>query len=116
MIIAAADIAQFKKNFDDGVRQDIPIAAGHDKGMSGGELPAVGWFKEAIDRGVNGLYCTVEWTAETFVRVLAIFLRCCHDTLPQHGVSLSSLPDDHGAMRPPTQADFPIAARVVAQG
>ena len=50
--------------------------------------------------------------AETFVRVLAIFLRCWHDTLPQHGVSLSSLPNDHGTMGPPTQADFPIPACV----
>ncbi|MGY3406110.1 phage I-like protein [Bradyrhizobium sp. GM5.1] len=64
MIITAADIAEFKKNFDDKVRRDIPITQGHDNGMSGGELPAVGWFKESIDRGVNGLYCTVEWTPE----------------------------------------------------
>lgn len=50
--------------FRDGVRKDIPITAGHDNGMSGGELPAVGWFKGLIDRGVKGLYGVVEWTEE----------------------------------------------------
>lgn len=50
--------------FRDGVRKDIPITAGHDNGMSGGELPAVGWFKDLIDRGVKGLYGIVEWTEE----------------------------------------------------
>lgn len=64
MVITAADITQFKQNFDDGIRRDIPITAGHDNGMSGGELPAVGWFKEAIDRGTGGLYCTVQWTPD----------------------------------------------------
>jgi hypothetical protein len=32
--------------------------------MSGGELPAIGWFKEVTDRGVKGLYAFVEWTEE----------------------------------------------------
>lgn len=55
MIITAADITEFKKNFDDKVRRDIPITAGHDNGMNGGELPAVGWFTGAIDRSDLGL-------------------------------------------------------------
>jgi hypothetical protein len=39
LAITAADISQFKQNLDAGVRRDIPITAGHDNGMSGGELP-----------------------------------------------------------------------------
>lgn len=62
MEISSADVAQFVKNFNDKVRLDLPITAGHDNGMSGGELPAIGWFKELVDRGVNGLWAEVEWT------------------------------------------------------
>jgi phage I-like protein len=58
------DIAEFVQNFKDGVRLDLRITAGHDNGMSGGELPAIGWFKELIDRGVKGLYAVVEWNEE----------------------------------------------------
>lgn len=61
MKIAPADIAEMKKNFDDGVRLDIPITAGHDNGMSGGELPAVGWFTQIIDKGYDGLWGQVEF-------------------------------------------------------
>ena len=57
-------ISQMCAYFKEGVRKDIPITPGHDNGMSGGELPAVGWFKELIDKGVDGLYAWVEWTAE----------------------------------------------------
>jgi phage I-like protein len=64
MEITSADIAEFVKNFKDKVRLDLRITAGHDNGMSGGELPAIGWFKELYDRGVNGLYAFVEWTEE----------------------------------------------------
>lgn len=62
--ITTEDIQEFVKNFKDGVRKDLPITAGHDNGMSGGELPAIGWFKELYDRGVKGLYAFVEWTEE----------------------------------------------------
>lgn len=62
--ITSETIAELVKNFKAGARKDIPITAGHDNGMSGGELPAVGWFKELIDHGVNGLYAYVEWTEE----------------------------------------------------
>jgi hypothetical protein len=55
MEITPADIAEFVQNFTRGVRLDIPITAGHDNGMSGGELPAIGWFMEVIDRGTDGL-------------------------------------------------------------
>jgi hypothetical protein len=40
--ITSAHIAEFVQNFKDRVRLDIPINAGHDNGMSGGELPAIG--------------------------------------------------------------------------
>ncbi len=64
MKIAPADIAEMKKNFDDGVRLDLPITAGHDNGMGGGELPAVAWYGELIDKGYEGLWTTVKWNAE----------------------------------------------------
>ena len=62
MEITSADIAEFVQNFKDKVRLDLPITAGHDNGMSGGELPAIGWFTDLIDRGVNGLNAVVKWT------------------------------------------------------
>lgn len=62
--ITSDTIAEIVKNYNAGARKDIPITAGHDNGMSGGELPAVGWFKELIDHGVNGLYAYVEWNEE----------------------------------------------------
>jgi len=64
MEITSDDIAEFHRNFKDGVRLDLRITAGHDNGMSGGELPAIGWFKELYDRGVKGLWAYVEWTDE----------------------------------------------------
>src|SRR5215210_2318693 len=62
MEITTSHIAEFVKNFKDKVRRDIPITAGHDNGMSGGELPAIGWFTYVADRG--GLRAGVKWTAE----------------------------------------------------
>jgi phage I-like protein len=64
MEITTAHIAEFAKNFKDKVRRDIPITQGHDNGMSGGELPAIGWFTDVVDRGVNGLWAGVKWTDE----------------------------------------------------
>lgn len=64
MEITSAHVAEFIQNFKDKVRKDLPITAGHDNGFNGGELPAVGWFKELIDRGVKGLYAVVEWTED----------------------------------------------------
>ncbi|MDR6305891.1 phage I-like protein [Nitrobacter vulgaris] len=64
MEITTADIAEFVRNFKDKVRRDLPITAGHDNGMNGGELPAIGWFTELEDRGVNGLWAYVEWLEE----------------------------------------------------
>lgn len=64
MKITQDDIAEFVENFNKGIRKDLPITAGHDNGMSGGELPAVGWFVELIHRGGNGLYAAVKWTEE----------------------------------------------------
>lgn len=62
--ISAEDITEMKRRFDEGVRKGIRVTAGHDIGFSSGELPAIGWFQEVIDRGANGLYATVEWTKE----------------------------------------------------
>src|SRR5215207_3837967 len=64
MEITTAHIKEFVKNFKDKVRRDIPITAGHDNGMGGGELPAIGWFTDVVDRGVNGLWAGVKWTEE----------------------------------------------------
>lgn len=64
IVIDTEDVAEFVTNFKNKVRNDLPITAGHDNGMSGGELPAIGWFRELIDRGVKGLYAVVEWTEE----------------------------------------------------
>lgn len=61
MVIESSDITQFKKNFDAGLRRDIPITEGHE---TFDEKPAIGWFKELIDKGVHGLFATVEWTAK----------------------------------------------------
>lgn len=59
IVISREDIAEFKANFEKGLRRDIPITEGHEV-MD--EKPAVGWFTELIDRGANGLYAVVEWT------------------------------------------------------
>jgi phage I-like protein len=64
MEITPDHIAEFVQNFKDKVRLDIPITAGHDNGGGGGELRAIGWFRELIDRGVKGLSAFVEWTDE----------------------------------------------------
>lgn len=64
MEITSAHVHEFVQNFKDKVRLKIPITQGHDNGMSGGELPAVGWFDELIDRGVKGLFAVVSWTEE----------------------------------------------------
>src|SRR5215210_7554809 len=64
MEITTSHIAEFVRNFTDKVRRDIPITAGHDNGMGGGELPAIGWFTDVVDRGVNGLWAGVKWTEE----------------------------------------------------
>lgn len=64
MEITPTNISEFVQNFNAGIRRDLPITAGHDNGMSGGELPAIGWFKELINRGQEGLYAKVEWTDE----------------------------------------------------
>jgi hypothetical protein len=55
MEITTSDIAECVHH----VRNDLPITAGHDHGMSGGELTVIGCLKELIDRGVNGLYAVV---------------------------------------------------------
>lgn len=61
MEFTSNDIAEFVANFRAGIRKDIPITAGHD---SMRETPAIGWFKELYDRGVNGLWALVEFTEE----------------------------------------------------
>lgn len=61
MKIGQKEVAEFKHNFDNNVRLNLPITAGHDNGMSGGELPAIGWFKDIMERA-DGLWGVVEWT------------------------------------------------------
>lgn len=62
--IGTAEVSKFVANYNGGVRNRIPITQGHDNGMSGGELPAVGWFTDLEDRGMNGLWGGVDWTDE----------------------------------------------------
>lgn len=59
--ITSADVEQFVTNFDEDVRKDIPITAGHE---TMDEKPAVGWFKELQNKGEDGLWAKVEWTEE----------------------------------------------------
>lgn len=59
LTITKEDVSEFKDNFEKGLRKQIPITEGHE---TFDEKPAVGWFKELMDRGGNGLYATVEWT------------------------------------------------------
>jgi cation transport regulator ChaB/phage I-like protein len=60
--ITETDVEEFIHNFEDNVRKDIPITEGHSVGEQ--ELPAVGWFKQLINKGRDGLWATVEWTKE----------------------------------------------------
>ncbi len=53
-------LEEFQRNFEVGVRNDIPITEGHSVG--GEEKPAVGWFKDLINKGRQGLWAVVEWT------------------------------------------------------
>lgn len=59
IIINNADISEFIRNFNAGVRKGVFITAGHE-GMQ--ELPAVGWVKEVEARD-DGLWGTVEWNS-----------------------------------------------------
>jgi len=61
IVITAKDITQFKANFDAGIRKAIPITEGHE---FCDEKPAIGWFKELIDKGEAGLFAVVEWTKQ----------------------------------------------------
>lgn len=63
MVITPQDITQFVANFNDGLRKGVRITAGHEV-YGGPELPAVGWFKELIDQGVDGLWAKIEWTKD----------------------------------------------------
>ena len=58
IVITREDTEQFKQNFDNGLRKDIPITEGHE---SFDEKPAVGWFVELINKGGNGLYASIDW-------------------------------------------------------
>lgn len=58
MNIAKDDISEFVEHFD--LRKGVPITVGHAKEDE--ELPAVGWFKELINKGDKGLWAIVEWT------------------------------------------------------
>jgi Mu-like prophage I protein len=58
IIITASDIAQFKRNFDAGLRNGVAITAGHE-GYE--ELPAQGWITD-VECREDGLWGTVDWT------------------------------------------------------
>ena len=61
--IGLKELDDFVSNFTSGIRRKIPITAGHavDNDV---EPPAIGWFKEIINKGQQGLWATVEWTKE----------------------------------------------------
>lgn len=59
MEITELDVAEFVRNFDAGIRLDLPIKEGHEVDD---EKPAIGWFKKLINKGSEGLWATVEWT------------------------------------------------------
>lgn len=61
IVITASDIAEFKANFDRGLRKGVPITEGHEI-MD--EKPAVGWFMELEDAVEQGLYAYVDWTKQ----------------------------------------------------
>jgi phage I-like protein len=63
MKIDAAAIQQFIANYEAGIRKDLRVTAGHDNGMSGGELPALGWFKKLYAKE-DGLWAQMEWTPD----------------------------------------------------
>ncbi len=58
--ITEDDISEFEKNFNQGVRNDLPITEGHAQGNE--TKPAIGWFKKLINKGRDGLWALVEWT------------------------------------------------------
>ncbi len=60
--ISEKDIKEFIKNFDSDIRKELPITEGHSVGEQ--ELPAIGWFKQLINKGREGLWAIVEWTKE----------------------------------------------------
>jgi hypothetical protein len=69
------DIAEFVKKLKDRVRLDLRITAGHDNGMSGGELPAIGWFKDLIERGVS---VDTKIDVDAWACARDRFIRSCH--------------------------------------
>jgi len=58
--ISEKDIDDFVKNFDSKVRRDIAITEGHPVGED--EKPAIGWFRQLLNKGRDGLWAVVEWT------------------------------------------------------
>jgi hypothetical protein len=62
MKITEEDIGKFIQNFDANLRKGVPITEGHPTNDE--ELPAVGWFKELINKGSEGLWAVVEWTKQ----------------------------------------------------
>ncbi|MCX6013513.1 MAG: hypothetical protein NTV30_08935 [Chloroflexi bacterium] len=60
--ITESDLTDFANNFNDNLRKDLPITEGHSVGSE--EKPAIGWFKQLINKGRDGLWAVVEWTKE----------------------------------------------------
>lgn len=61
IVIDEESIGKFVENFNAGIRRDLPITEGHEVFD---EKPAIGWFRELIDKGADGLYTAVEWTEQ----------------------------------------------------
>jgi len=60
--VSDKEIEEFVSNFNNGVRREIPITEGHSVGEE--EKPAIGWFKQLINKGRDGLWATIEWTKD----------------------------------------------------
>lgn len=61
--ITRDDCDEMVRNFNEGVKNDLPITAGHDNGMNGGELPAVAWYGE-LKVTDDGLWTKPDWNEE----------------------------------------------------
>ena len=60
--IKESEMTEFIKNFDNGIRKDLPITEGHSVGEE--EKPAIGWFRELVNKGRDGLWAVIEWTEQ----------------------------------------------------
>lgn len=62
IMIDEKDLSDFVLNFESNIRKELPITEGHSVGEE--EKPAIGWFKQLLNKGRDGLWAVVEWTKE----------------------------------------------------